>query len=233
MMRAALALLLLLVAAPAHAVNSIAFVGDSIHEGGGLAVTSGLYSISRHRQSDTLRALLAKAPAGHAWKDATVKDWTVPASDPTDWSVAPDSTLCSTYRSRYPHLEAACRDRAPLLNYIGSGYDAVLVAFTGSTTPTVSAWADTLVTLKTALDAVNGSILLGTSPYGKTTAQSAAMPADSYRATRVAVEAEMATRGIINGAHNTTGTMPTNSDTMHGRDHAYATEASLWYAALP
>ncbi len=37
------------------------------------------------------------------------------------------------------------------------------------------------------------------------------MPADSLRATRTAVETEMNNRGIINGAHDTTGKMPTNS----------------------
>lgn len=226
-------LILLLLATPAHAVKSIAFVGDSINEGGGLWVTAGVYRPSRHSQAAILQSLLTKAPVANAWKNATVKNWCIPSSDPTDWAVSPDATLCSNYQNNYPHLKAACRDTAPIINYIPTGYDAVALMFSGSTSPSVSAWVDTLVTLETALDAVNGTILLGTSPYGKTTALSSAMPADSLRATRVAVEAEMSSRGIINGAHNTTGVMPTNADSLHAREHGYATEASLWYSVLP
>ena len=59
------------------------------------------------------------------------------------------------------------------------------------------------------------------------------MPADSLRSIRTAVETEMSGRGIINGAHNTTGVMPTNTDTLHAREHGYATEGALWYSALP
>lgn len=231
-MRAAV-LILLLLATPAHAVKSIAFVGDSIHLGAGLDITTVLLLPSPHTAAATLRALLKKAPVANTWKDATVTNWAIPSSDPTDWSSAPDTPLCNTYSANYPHLKAACRDGAPIMNYIGSGYDAVAVMFTGSTTPSASAWVDTLVTLKTALDAVNGTILLGTSPWGGSSAQSAAMPADTYRTVRVAVEAEMSSRGIITGAHNTTGVMPTNTDSLHGRDHAYATEGSLWYSTLP
>lgn len=229
-MRAAI-LLLLLLATPAHAVQSIAFVGDSIHEGG-LSAVGIVYRRSPHSAARTLRSLLAHAPAGNQWLNATVTNRAIPSSDPTDWSTAPDATLCSTYRTKYPHLEAACRDAAPIMNYIGT-YDLVLVMFSGSTTPSASAWVDTLATLKTALDAVNGTILLGTSPWGPGSGGTTAMPNDSLRTIRVAVEAEMSSRGIINGAHNTTGTMPTSIDSLHARDHGYATEGSLWYSVLP
>lgn len=230
-MRAAI-LLLLLLATPAHAVKSIAFVGDSIHESGLSVPPSLTYKRSAHSADRTLFSLLKKAPGGNQWLNATVTNWGIPSADPGDWSSAPDATLCSTYRASYPHLEAACRDAAPIMNYIGT-YDLVLVMFTGSTTPSASAWVDTLATLKTALDLTNGTILLGTSPWGPTPAASGAMPLDTFRAVRIAVEAEMSGRGIINGAHDTTATMPTSIDTLHARDQGYATQGSLWYGVLP
>lgn len=174
----------------------------------------------------------AVIPVANQWLNATVTDWSVSSSSPTDWTTAPNGTLCTQQRARYPHLEAACRDNAPILNYIGSGYDLVLVAFTGSTTPSASAWVDTLVTLETALDAVNTTVLLGTSPWGAASGTTA-MPADTFRSVRVAVEAEMSSRAIIDGAHGDMGTLPMSIDTIHARDHGYATQGALWYSVLP
>lgn len=231
-MRATIALLLLLVATPAHAVKSIAFVGDSINWGGLTVTPSNAYKRSPHNAARTLFSLLKKAPGGNQWLNATVVDWSVSSADPSDWTTAPDATLCTNYRAKYPHLEAACRDNAPILNYIGSGYDLVAVAFTGSTTPSASAWVDTLETLEAALDPANGTILLGTSPWGASSGTTA-MPADSFRSVRVAVESEMSGRGIINGANGDKGTLPMSIDTIHARDHGYATQGALWYGALP
>lgn len=89
MIRALLLILIfMLLATPAHAVSSVALVGDSIHEGGQLNIRTGTYGVSRHRISTTLRALLAAAPVGKTYKGATVTDWSIPSSNPSDCSLA-------------------------------------------------------------------------------------------------------------------------------------------------
>lgn len=37
----------------------------------------------------------------------------------------------------------------------------------------------------------------------------------------------------LDGAHGDMGSMPTSIDTIHSRDHGYATQGSLWYSVLP
>lgn len=227
-------LIILLLATPAHAVKSIAVVGDSINWGG---LTSAApfdadgYRHSRWSMADTLRELLEHAPAGNQWLNATVVDWGVNASNPTDWTGTPDPTECSTWQDRHPHLKAACRDGAGIINYIPSGYDLVLVMFNGNVGGSTSDWVDTLVTLRDELDAVNTTVLVGTPPYGSASGTTA-LPPDSFLTARQAVETEMSGRTMITGAHPTGG-YPMCVDTIHMRDHAYAAQAALWYGVLP
>ncbi len=229
--------IVLLLATPAHAVKSIAVVGDSINWGGLTAAApydATGYRHSRHSMARTLRSLLAHAPAGNAWKDATVVDWGINASNPTDWTGTPDPTECSTWQDRHPHLKAACRDGAGVINYIPTGYDAVLLMFNGPVgvdAATLDAWVDTLEDLRDALDLVNGTVLVGTPPHGPSSALGA-MPADSFRTARIAVDTEMNSRAMITGARPS-GDNPMSIDTNHMRDQAYAAQAALWYAVLP
>lgn len=230
MRRALLIALLLLVATPALAVKKIIIVGDSIAWSGGL-FPGLVYLRSRYAIDTSLRSLLKKVPGGNAYLNATVEDWGVSASAPTDWLSTPDSFLCSTQGANYPQLKAACDAGDGIINHITTGADVVVMIADDDTPTTASAAVDTLVTLRNALDAIEGTVLLSPPPHGPSSGN-VALPADTRRALRVAVRDEMNGRGIITGPDFTTD-LPMTIDGIHFRDQGYATMASLVIGFLP
>jgi len=230
-MRAIAAIVLLLaLAIPAHA-KTIKIVGDSYCVGGVLYPGGVGYRVSPHEPGRTLRQLTAKRT--DTWLNATVENWCVSGSTPVDWSTAPNATLCTNEKANYPHLKSACAAAAPIMNYIGSGADLVIVIDNGTATGlTTSQYVDALVVLRDALDAVNTTIWLTAPPHGPA-AGNIAMPADSSRADKLLVDAEMNSRGIINGPDWRTTDFPMSIDTIHFRDHGYATITSALAGALP
>lgn len=226
-MRAAIATVLLLLATSAHA-KSIALVGDSLCFGGVLYPVSG-YLVSPYELGRVVQAILDKATT--SWADATVKNWGVSSSTPADWLTSPSASLCTAQRANYGHLEAACAAGDGIKNHIGSGYDAVVIIDDGIVSGlTTSEVVDLYVSLNTALDAVNTDIRLSPPPTGPASGNTA-LPADPNRTAKLAVRTEMSSRAIITGP--TWPDLPMSVDSVHFRDHGYATMASLVVGNLP
>lgn len=224
---------LVLQATPALAVKSILIVGDSL--GASQTVFPGtVYKTNAHAVDRELRSLLARGTAGGKLSaGGTVTSWSVPASTPGDWSPGPPSALvCAAEATAWPPATAGCRDNAAMLSYIPTGYDYVFIIDNGIASPlTTSQYVDSLQTLATALDAVNGTVYISPPPHGPASGTTA-MPADGDRTAKIAVRTEEVSRGIINGP-DWTDDLPMCVDGIHFRDHGYEYLASKIYAALP
>lgn len=226
MRRLILIVLLLVVATPAQAVKKIMLVGDSLCAGTVYAWTgSGFPLVSRHAVAIELRSILAKTAGVYA--NATVIDACVPGTTTTDWYPGPpDATTCSLFRTIYPILQAACTAGDGLINHVASGNDVVLLY--GDEDGTVLQ----IETLRTQLDAVNGTILVTSPPHGPSSGTTA-MPADSHRAARVTRGTDLNTAGDITGPDWRSTDWPMQADGIHQREDVMGAEAALWIPKLP
>lgn len=186
--RLLLTLALCLIATNARATKTIIIIGDSLAAGSEYnpGVSTG---VSRYRVATSLQSLVRKFPGGNQWKDATVEDWTVPGTEPTEWYLKPgkaseclgannpfdcctgsgagSNCICdgSPLLPYHPHLQSACNARDPIINHIRQGADLVLIHTDGVIVNDVTDAVDDLATLVTALDAVEGTVLISSPSY--------------------------------------------------------------------
>lgn len=184
---------LLLVASSAHAQKRIGLIGDS-HVVGGVSFASLGSFVSRWSIDVTMRDILAQASG--TWANAHVENWGVPGTSQDDWladgpseaalcaaefdpwicctgSGTGSSCICdSGLVTQYPHLKAACRDRAPMTNYLPSGVDRWILIPDGSpaggdtaTPEAIAAAVDRIEALAAVLDTLDaGDGVVVTSP---------------------------------------------------------------------
>lgn len=252
-MRAAIALLLLLLATPAHAATII-LIGDSLAAGS--AYTTGGGNVSRMRPAASLAALVKKLPVGNTYRNATVEDWTVGGTEPTEWYFKPgkgsecvgvnnpwdcctgagtgscicDDTSNGSLYSYYGHLKSACINRTPILNHITQNADLALIHTDGIVVNSTADAVDDLQALVTAVDAMAGTVLISSPTYLTCPALGTCSLCDNHSAVRT----EMNVRAMITGPDFFTGPPSRcGADLIHVRDSSYAGMAQAWLGKLP
>lgn len=238
-MRTAIAtLLVLLLLASSASAKTICLIGDSLHLAGMTSLSVGL---SPWRSARVIRELAKHAPDGDPWKDATVLDFSVPGTGPSDWLGPIDPSRCgnpsnpAAQRNAYPVARAACAAGDGMAAHLPVGVCDVFfllgdVSEMAINTVTAEGTVDDIEALVAYLDTIDAGdgVVLSAPPLLETIAGT-----DQYLDVFDAGRAEMLERGIVNGPDLAPLRYLTAWDALHFRDSSHIKLGDGWFRSRP
>jgi lysophospholipase L1-like esterase len=172
-----------------------------------------------------LQALLRRAPLGHPWRFARVRNLGVSASSTVDWLTGPSSSswICGGDSAMWPpHQRAACDTGQSLLAGVAVRCDGWLMLLgLNDWIPgiSVSQSADNLTALAAAMP---GPVWIGAPTH---------VTADAgIEARRTQLHTELLARGLLSGIDPPP--LPLLADGIHPNDAGAAALGGLWFGIL-